>query len=87
MPTSVRLDARTEAKVRRLAQRTRRSKSEVIREAIRRLTEAQAHPADGDTVYSQIADLVGAARGGSRNLAARTEAVLRRMFSRRSGKT
>lgn len=86
MPTSVRLDAKTEAAVRRLARRTGRSKSQVIREAILRLSDASSQPMDGGTVYEQIADLVGIVRSGRRNIAARSEDVLRELFARRSGK-
>jgi predicted DNA-binding protein len=40
MPTSVRLDARTEGLVRRLAKKAGRTKSQVIRDAIERLAGA-----------------------------------------------
>ncbi len=86
MPTSVRLDAKTEAAVRHLTRRTGRSKSEVIREAILRLSEASGQPAEGGSVYGQIADLVGIVRSGRRNVASRSEEVLREIFARRSGR-
>jgi predicted transcriptional regulator len=82
MLVSVRLDQETEALVRRISRSSRRSKSEVIRDAIRRMaTEVPA--ASPDTVYDQIADIVGIARGGSRRYAARSEEVLRTLFARK----
>jgi len=82
MPMSVRLDRETEALVWRLSRSTRRSKSEVIRDAIRRLGDGDSlKPAQ--SVYEQIADVVGIARGGKRHYAARSEEVLRRLFARR----
>jgi predicted transcriptional regulator len=82
MPVSVRLDRETEVLVQRISRSTGRSKSEVIRDAIRRLADRDSvKPAE--SVYEQIADMVGVARGGSRRYAARSEEVLRRLFARR----
>ena len=47
MSTTVRLDPRTLALMQRLARRTGRTKSEVIREAIRRLGDAEHREASG----------------------------------------
>lgn len=82
MPVSVRLDQETEALVRRISKSTGRSKSEVIRDALRRLA-TDIPPSSPDTVYDQIADIVGIARGGGRQYAARSEEVLRALFARR----
>lgn len=82
MPTSIRLDPGTEQIVRRIAYRTRRTKSEVIRDAIRRLAEDTPAPTGG-TVADLVADLVGTVRGGDRHYASRSEEVLRRMFALR----
>ncbi len=82
MPMSVRLDQETDALVRRLSRSTRRSKSEVVRDAIRRLATETPVPAR-ESVFDQIADLVGIARGGKRHYAARSEEVLRAVFARR----
>jgi len=69
MPTSVRLDPETEALLKRLARRSGRSKSAVLREAVRRMAEAPSEAAEGETVYSMISDLVGVASGGPKTLA------------------
>ena len=82
MPVSVRLDQETEALVRRISRSSRRSKSEVIRDAIRRMA-TEVPVASPDTVYDQIADIVGIARGGRRRYAARSEEVLRTLFARK----
>ena len=82
MPVSVRLDRQTELLLRRISRTTGRSNSEVIRGAIRRLAdEDSVKPAE--SVYEQIADVVGVARGGNRRYAARSEEVLRTLFARR----
>lgn len=82
MPVSVRLDQETDALVRRLSRNTRRSKSEVIRDAIRRLA-TEIPVTSPDTVYDQVADIIGVARGGRRRYAARSEEVLRALFARK----
>ncbi len=82
MLVSVRLDQETESLVRHISRSTGRSKSEIIREAIRRLaTQNSVKPPE--TVYDQIADVVGIARGGKRHYAARSEEVLRTLFAGR----
>ena len=76
MPTSVRLDPRSEALVRRLARAKRLSKSEVIREAIRQF--ADELPEEGDAgPFQAMADLIGVARGGPRDLSRRSSAAFR----------
>jgi Arc/MetJ-type ribon-helix-helix transcriptional regulator len=82
VPTSIRLDPSSEQIVRQVAHRTRRTKSEVIRDAIRRLAEDTPTPTGG-TVADLVADLVGTVRGGDRHYASRSEAVLRRMLALR----
>jgi predicted transcriptional regulator len=82
MPVSVRLDQETETLVRRISKSSRRSKSEVIRDAIRRMA-TEIPVASPDTVYDQIADIVGIARGGRRRYRARSEEVLRTLFARK----
>jgi len=81
MPTSVRLDPRTETVLRRIVRRTGRTRSEVIREAIHRFVD-QSEPTSGATVYDRIKDLLGVARGGPADLGSRSEEYLRGMFAR-----
>jgi len=83
MPTSVRLDSKTETLLRRIATRTGRTKSEVLRDAIMGL----ARPEDvepGASLLDLINDLVGIESGGPPDLARRSEAVFRdRLLTRR----
>ena len=82
MPTSVRLDARTQALVARLARRTRRSKSEVIRAALVRLAEDEARPAAA-SAYEGMKHLIGIASGGPPDLSVRTgEKFRQRLLAR-----
>ena len=83
MPTSVRLDPRTEVAVRRLARQTKRTKSEVIREAIARMAEQAGSPPGRGSPYAEIEDLLGIARGGPRDLARRSDEAFRDMLARR----
>jgi hypothetical protein len=83
MPTSVRLDARTEVAVRRLARQTRRTKSEVIREAIARMAEQAGGAPRGDSAYAVVEDLLGIARGGPHDLARRADEAFRNLLVRR----
>lgn len=80
MPTSVRLDSKTETTVRRLAQRTRRTKSAVIREAIERLAQDEQHARTTPGTYSSVADLIGIARGGPPDLARRAGEAFRQLL-------
>jgi predicted DNA-binding protein len=69
MPTSVRLDPETETLLKRLAQRSGRSKSDVLRDALHCLARESAGIAESDSVYAVVSDLVGRASGGPENLA------------------
>ena len=82
MLTSVRLDPETQTLIRRLARQTRRTRSDVIREAIRRMA-GQVQLPSSETVYDRVADLVGIARGGDRHYASRSEEVLRALFAKK----
>lgn len=83
MPTSVRLDAKTEALVARLARTTRRTKSEVIRAAIAQLAEAEAEAAPAATPYEAMKHVLGIARGGPADLSVRTGEQVRQMLRAR----
>jgi ribbon-helix-helix CopG family protein len=83
VPTTVRLDPDTEAILRRLARKTGRTKSSIIREAILRLSEADAAPRPGGSLFDQFADLVGVGHGGPSDLASHSEEILRDLFARR----
>ncbi len=87
MPTSVRLDPKSEAIVRRIAHVTGRTKSEVIREAIAGLAdEAASGSRRSPSAYDAVADLIGIARGGPRDLARRADEAFRAALGRRAGR-
>jgi hypothetical protein len=72
MPTSVRLDPKTERVVRSLARRTGRTRSQVIRDAIHRLAAAESETGNGQTVFEMWRDAIGCAEGGPPDLSERT---------------
>lgn len=83
MTISVRLDLQTERVLVQLARLTGKTKSEVIRDAIRRLSEETASAASGPTAYDRIADIIGIANLGPGDRAARSEEHLRGLFAGR----
>jgi hypothetical protein len=92
MPTSVRLDARTERLIRKLAKRRGQTKSDLIRTAIESLARepAEAKAAGGPSAYDRIAYIIGVADSGGARLSERTgerfrDMVIKRARARRSG--
>lgn len=83
MPTSVRLDARAESLVNRLAKKTGRTKSQVIRDAIARLAEAEEGPKHARTAYEAMKHLIGIADSGGMNLSERTGEKFRALLLER----
>lgn len=85
MPTSVRLDPKTEAVLRRIARRTGRTKSDILRDAILRMARRQdVEP--GNSFLDLIGHLVGIGVGGPPDLARRSEQVFKeRLRERQSG--
>jgi hypothetical protein len=80
MPISVRLDPETEALLDRLARHHRRTKSDIVREALHRLArDEQTKEVDGP--YALVADLIGIAQGGPDNLARRHKQAFRDMLA------
>lgn len=72
MPTSVRLDAKTESLVKRLARRKGQTKSEVIREALLAFARSEDNAKPQKTVYETLAHLIGCVKGGPKELSERT---------------
>jgi len=72
MPTSVRLDIKTQALVSRLAKRRGRTKSEIIREALVTLAQQEEKPGRPMTPYELMALHLGCASGGPSDLSERT---------------
>ena len=80
MPTSVRLDSRTESLVNRLAKKTGRTKSQVIRDAITRLAEGENPATLPRTAYEALKDVIGIVKGGPSDLSERTGEKFRRLL-------
>lgn len=72
MPMSVRLDAKTERLVERLARSKAQTKSEVVREAIQALARQADAARTARRPYDAIKHLIGCVRGGPRDLSVRT---------------
>lgn len=72
MPTSVRLDTKTEALIDRLAKRRGETKSEIIREALKRLAKQEGALGRPVTPYEAMAPFLGCAKGGPPDLSERT---------------
>ena len=68
MPVSVRLDAKTESLIARLARKRHQTKSEVIRDAIGVLASGEEKGAAKKRPYDLVAHLIGCVKGGPRNL-------------------
>ena len=72
MPLSVRLDAKTERLVNRLARTRGQTKSEVIREAIVDLAQRDVIGKEGRRPYDAVAHLIGCVDSGGAKLSEKT---------------
>ena len=72
MPTSVRLEPKTERLLERLAKKKSQTRSQVIREAIETLAERESESGQNENAYEQIQDLVGCVSGGPKDLSTKT---------------
>ena len=68
MSLSVRLDAKTESLIGRLARKRGQSKSEVIRDAIGVLANQEKKGGKRKRPYDLVAHLIGCVKGGPRDL-------------------
>jgi Arc/MetJ-type ribon-helix-helix transcriptional regulator len=83
VPTSVRLDRKTERLVERLAREKGRTKSEVIRSAIVLAVEKELGE-DKRTPYERSAHLIGCVSGGPPDLSVSTGARVREILSKKA---
>jgi hypothetical protein len=83
MPMSVRLDARTERLLNRLARAKGQTKSEVVRDAIERLAREEASDKAASGPYEAIAHLIGCADSGGAGLSERTGEKFRTLLRER----
>ena len=81
MPTSVRLDPETEALLERLAQTYRRTKSDILREAIHRFAEDEQVKKVDKGPYNLVADLIGIVQSGPDDLARHHKQAFRDMLA------
>ena len=82
----MRLDAKTESLIGRLARKRRQTKSEVIRDAVGVLAKQEENGSDRTRPYDKVAHLVGCVKGGPRNLSARSGEKFRRLLLDRRGR-
>jgi hypothetical protein len=86
MPLSVRLDAKTESLIDRLARKRRQTKSEVIRDAIGALAKQEEKGAGTKRPYDLVAHLIGCVKGGPKDLSVRSGEKFHKMLIERSRK-
>lgn len=72
MITTLRLPEETEALVRRIAKRTGRTKSGVIRDAIELLAERERGAGGAPSPYQRVSHLIGSVDSGGMNLSEQT---------------
>ena len=72
MPTSVRLEAKTEGLVARLARRKGQSKSRVIRDAIHAYAETETAVREPESAYEALKPWIGSVKGLPPDLSERT---------------
>lgn len=80
MVLTVRLDRELRRKLNELVRATGKTRSEIVREAVRRYGAAAS---DQRTAYEKFADVIGVAHGGGGARARRSEEILREMLVRR----
>ncbi len=86
MPTSVRLDIKTEQVLTRLARRKGISKSAVLREAVDVLARQSSKSENSDALFHRAEDLIGCVSGGRPDLSTRTGTGFRQIVARKREK-
>ena len=84
MPTTVRLDPETESLIKRLVRKTGRTKSQVIRDAIRAFAKSEDGGKANGGPYDAIAHLIGCVSGGPKDLSERTGEKFRKLLLQRA---
>jgi hypothetical protein len=83
MPTSVRLDVRTEKTLERLARERGTSKSAVLREAVDALARRSSGKRRNGSVFAKFRHVIGCASSGRGDLSTRTGEGFRRILEQR----
>lgn len=78
MPTSVRLDSKTQGALERLARSRSQTRSEVVRQAIEELAARETQPP-----FETVADLIGCVKGGPPDLSENTGQKFRELLVRK----
>ena len=84
MPTSVRLDMKTERTLERLARKMDTSKSAVLREAVDALARQSLQADKAGSLFERAQDLIGCVAGGTADLSTRTGTGFRRVLAQKS---
>jgi hypothetical protein len=80
MPMSIRIDLKTQRLVARLARRSGRTKSDVVREAIAELAAREEGSAEHETPYDKVKHLLGCVKDAPPDLSERTGDRFHRML-------
>ena len=83
---SVRLDDDTGLALKRLARKTGRTRSEIIRQAVVRLSEAVVAQERARSPYEALADFIGCAQCGPTGLSTRTGEKFRKVLAERAAR-
>ena len=83
MPTSVRLDRKTEKLLEKLARTRSQSKSDVIREAIESLAIQEKSVLEEESLFDSLSDLIGCVDGGPADSSEQTGKKFRELLSNR----
>ena len=87
MPFSLRLDPDTEARIRRLASETGKSRAWIVREAIAQYAAAQdPHPTPAASAYDRVKPFVGLVRSGRATTSGTTHDSYRASLRRKYGR-
>lgn len=86
MPTTVRLDEATLQLMRRLARRSGRTKSQIIRDALHRLGDAEGAVPGARTVYDAMEHAIGCWDSGGARLSEATDEKFRALLGARAGR-
>ena len=83
MPFSLRLDAETESRIRRLSTLTGRSKSQVVREAVAQYAPDEPPPSADDSTFERMKAYVGVVRTGGRDYSSDTHGKFRALLQKK----
>ena len=86
MPTSIRLDAETETLLERLASKRRQTKSDVVRDSIALLADAEKKGAPPAGAYGKVAHLIGVADSGGQQLSENSGRRVRDLLAKKHGR-